>query len=232
MEFEYHQSLTRFPPIHYQHPESKSLSPSGQTVLFGCPLELHTVGELKKIPPILEYLLDSVNDWQIGLPYSPPVGQQHTGCTSNSLYSKLEVFWSLANKLEQAWTGVEEADRAIISTLAPQNRHRVFLILVCPLQCIIQNLSDLQGYFRALPKPVWTDKDTAIALEVVRNPSSPIWNTWNEDPTKHAVLRAIVSFQVKVGRVGDFGWVMACALAQTTVCSLHFYSLEVQKVYC
>ncbi len=31
-------------------------------MLFGCPLELCTVGERKKIPPVLAYLLDSVYD--------------------------------------------------------------------------------------------------------------------------------------------------------------------------
>ena len=137
VEFAYHQSPTRFPPIRYRHPGSKSLSPSGQTVLFGCPLVLRTVGELKKIPPVLEYLLDSVNYWQDGLSAAPQVGQQHRGCTSNSLYSKPEVFWPLANELEQAWTGVEETDRDIISKLAPQDNQRVFLIMVCLLRCII-----------------------------------------------------------------------------------------------
>ena len=63
IEIAYHQSPIRFSPIHYRNPGSKSRAPSGQTILFGCPLELHTVGELKKIPPALEYLLDSVHDW-------------------------------------------------------------------------------------------------------------------------------------------------------------------------
>ena len=232
IEFAYHQSPILFPPIHYRNPGSKSLSPSGQTILFGCPLQLRTVGELKKIPPVLEYLLDSVNYWQDMLPYSPPVGQQHIGCTSNSLYSKLDVFWPLVNELEQSWTGVEGTDRAIISKLAPQDSLRMFLIVVCLLRCIIQKLSDLQGYFRALPKPVWTNKDIDIAREVARNSSSLAWSTWNEDPTKFAVLRALVSCQVKIGRVGDFGSDMTNALAQKMVCSLYFYSLEVEEVDC
>ena len=42
IEFAYHQSPIRFPPIHYRRPGSKSPSPIGPTVLFGCPLELHT----------------------------------------------------------------------------------------------------------------------------------------------------------------------------------------------
>ena len=137
VEFAYHQSPIRFSPIHYRNPGSKSLSPGGQTILFGCPLELCTVGELEKIPPVLEYLLDSVDDWRIYHLYHFAVGQRHRKCTTYSLYSKMEEFWPLANELEQAWTGVEESDRAIISKLALQDNHR-FLILVCPLRCNIQ----------------------------------------------------------------------------------------------
>ena len=51
----------RFSPIHYRSPGSTSSG--GQTILFGCPLELRTVGEQKKLPLVLEYLLDSVRDW-------------------------------------------------------------------------------------------------------------------------------------------------------------------------
>ena len=63
IEFEYHQLPICFSSIYYQNPGSNSPSPSGQTILFGCPLELCTVGELKKIPPVLEYLLDSCHAW-------------------------------------------------------------------------------------------------------------------------------------------------------------------------
>ena len=59
----YQQSPIRFSPIHYRNPGCKPRVPGGQTILFGCPLELRTVGEVKKIPPFLEYLLDSVRDW-------------------------------------------------------------------------------------------------------------------------------------------------------------------------
>ena len=76
IEIAYRQSPIRFSPIHYRNPGSKSRAPSGQIILFGCPLELRTIGELKKIPPVLEYLLDSVHDWpdvQHTFPYT--VGQ-------------------------------------------------------------------------------------------------------------------------------------------------------------
>src|SRR5258706_11649210 len=62
IELANHQTPIRFSPTHYRSPGSRSPPPSGQTMLFGCPLELCTVGERKKIPPVLAYLLDSVYD--------------------------------------------------------------------------------------------------------------------------------------------------------------------------
>ena len=79
----------------------------------------------------------------------------------------------------------------------------------------------------ALPKPVWTEHDVRVALEVVHNPSSLIWNTWNEDPTKIAVLRAIVSCWVRLSPSDYFGWNIVYALAQKGVCSPHSRPLEV-----
>ena len=58
IELAHHQAPIRFSPIYYQNPGSTSPSPIGQTILFGCPLELRTVGEMKKVPLVLEYLLD------------------------------------------------------------------------------------------------------------------------------------------------------------------------------
>ena len=82
-----------------------------------------------------------------------------------------------------------------------------------------------------LPEPVWTDHDVAVAREVVRNPSSLIWKTWNEDPTKMAVLRAIVSCRVRLHHDNSFGWDMILALAQKRVCSFPSDSLEVEEVH-
>ncbi len=76
----------------------------------------------------------------------------------------------------------------------------------------------------ALPNPVWSIDDIEVAREVVRNPSGLIWNTWSKNPTKLAVVRAIVSCQVSGG---FFGWDMVQALAQDAVCFLHFYLSEV-----
>ena len=77
---------------------------------------------------------------------------------------------------------------------------------------------------------MWTDHDVDMAWEAVRKPSSLIWNIWNEDPTKMAVLQAIVSFRVRLRKVGAFGWDMTDALAQKSVCSFRPYSLEVEEV--
>ena len=135
IESAYHRSPIRFSPIHYRNPESKSHSPSGDTILFGCPLELCTVGELKKIPPILEYLLDSVRDWPHQYLHFLDSAETRQD-RQVMLYNVMWKYWPLVNELEQAWTGVEESDRAIISKLVLQNDHRRF-ILVCPLQYTI-----------------------------------------------------------------------------------------------
>ncbi len=132
IELAYHQSPFRFSPIHYRNPGSNSHSPSGQTILFGCPLELCTVGEQRIIPPVLEYLLDSVQDWPRPHVTASAVGQIHGNYTTNSLYSKIRKCRHLANELEQAWTGVEKTDRAIISKVAQQDDCRR-LIIVSPL---------------------------------------------------------------------------------------------------
>ncbi len=85
------------------------------------------------------------------------------------------------------------------------------------------------GLSAPIPKPVWSGDDLDVARQVVSNPSSLIPNTWNKDPTKFALFRAIVACQVRVGI--HFGWQMVEALAQTSVCFLHFYSLEVEKAH-
>ena len=135
IEIAYRQSPI-FSPIHYRDPGSKSRSPSGQTILFGRPLELITVGDLKKVPPVLEYLFDSVHDWSNPHSWFLTVSQKHGHCAASSLYSKMEKYWPLANELEQVWTGVEETDRAIISKL--QYNH-TFLVMVRPLRSTRQN---------------------------------------------------------------------------------------------
>ena len=64
----------------------------------------------------------------------------------------MEGFYPLVNQLEQAWTGVEETDRTIISTLAPQDRDRAILIMVCPLRYTIKKLSAFVGILYDSPK--------------------------------------------------------------------------------
>jgi hypothetical protein len=84
--FVYHRSPIQFSPSYYQNPASESLSPGGQTILFGCPFEVCTVGELKKIPPVLEYLLGSLHVWVSTKMSAHRVGQKHRNSTINSLY--------------------------------------------------------------------------------------------------------------------------------------------------
>ena len=64
----------------------------------------------------------------------------------------MENYYTLMNQLEKAWTGVEETDRAIISTLAPQDRDRAILITVCPLRYTIKKLSAFVGILSDPPK--------------------------------------------------------------------------------
>ena len=83
-----------------------------------------------------------------------------------------------------------------------------------------------------LPKPVWTDYDVKVAWEVVSKPSSLIWNIWNDDPTKIAVLRAIASCRVSVLYEPWFNRDMVGAtLAQKWVCSFRCCSLEVEELH-
>ena len=80
------RSLIRLAPIHYRNPGSQSGSHNDQKILFGCPIELCTVGKLKRIP-VLEYLLDSVHAWPNQCYESFQVSQRHRSYTTNSLYS-------------------------------------------------------------------------------------------------------------------------------------------------
>ena len=54
---------------------------------------------------------------------------------------------------------------------------------------------------------------------VGRDTPSLMWNAWNKDPTKAALLRAVVSCQVRLQGYGlFFSWDMCDALAQQYVC--------------
>ena len=56
-------------------------------------------------------------------------------------------------------------------------------------------------------------------MEIVgRGTPSLMWNAWNKDPTKAALLRALVSCQVRLGHDRYFSWDMCDALAQQEVC--------------
>ena len=108
IEIANHQSPI-FTPIHYRNPGSKSHAPSGQTILFGCPLELRTVGELTKIPPVLEYLLDSPHDWPRVLFGSFAVGQkcEIVQLTHSMVRWRNTGLWSMSlSKRGQVWRKV------------------------------------------------------------------------------------------------------------------------------
>ena len=75
-----------------------------------------------------------------------------------------------------------------------------------------------------------SDDDIKVAEEVIRNPASVMSSIWSKDPTKLAVLRALASFQAKIGR-GFSSWNLTYALTQKSVCFLHSDSLEVEEVH-
>jgi hypothetical protein len=127
-----HRSPILFSPIYYQNPGSSSRSPGGQEILFGCPLEPCTVGELKKAPPILEYLVDSIHAKPAAPIGSYIVGQRLIHCTTNSLHCKLDECWTVINEIEQAWTGVEGSDRAIISDLVQGDCRSLIMVFLRP----------------------------------------------------------------------------------------------------
>ena len=81
-----------------------------------------------------------------------------------------------------------------------------------------------------LPEPVWSVDDIKVAKEGIR---SLISSTWSEDPTKLAILQALVSCQARLGYDDGirFDQRIVHALAQKEVCFLHSCSLEVGKVH-
>ena len=62
----------------------------------------------------------------------------------------------------------------------------------------------------ALPKPV-------LSNDIILNPSSLNRDTWNNDPTTLAVLRAVASCHARLGHDDDFGFDMVNVLAQQPV---------------
>ena len=71
----------------------------------------------------------------------------------------------------------------------------------------------------ALPKPVWSN-------DVIRNWSSLTWNTWNNDPTTLAVLRAIASCHDRLDDGTYFGADITHTLAQQYVCLFSLLLIE------
>ena len=128
IEFVYDQSPIQISPIFYQRPESNSSGSSGQTILFGCPLELCPD---ERLPPVLEYISDSFPDWVSGPPFTFSVCQMQRIETNQLTLCQAHKNWGLVNEVEQAWTGVEEKDRAFISRYGLYGHLR--LLMVGPL---------------------------------------------------------------------------------------------------
>ena len=61
-----------------------------------------------------------------------------------------------------------------------------------------------------------------------RDAPSLILHPWNEDPTKMAVLRAILSCHVRLLRRDFLCWNIGDALAQRPVCFIYPYSLDAE----
>ena len=69
-----------------------------------------------------------------------------------------------------------------------------------------------------------------LTLKVPCHSLRLIWDTWSQEPIKAAVLRALLSCQVRFGdRISPFD--MADALTQRRVCLLHSYLLQVKEVH-
>ena len=64
--------------------------------------------------------------------------------------------------------------------------------------------------------------------DVIRSPSSLIWDTWNNDPTTLAILRAIDSCRARLGGNAFFDVDIVHTLAQKYVC-FYCYSLNMKE---
>ena len=100
---------------------SGSGRPASQTMSFGCPLELRTDGQQKKVPPVLEYLL------QGGV--TPSSSDLDENCLT---LRKIQDHWAIVNEIEQAWTGAEELDRASVSKWDRDTRIRLTKVCCLP----------------------------------------------------------------------------------------------------
>ena len=116
------RSPIQFSPILYKYSGPNSGRPASQTMLFGCRPELRTDGQQTKIPPVLEYLLQGDVT-----PFSPDSDDLRL-----TLW-KTRDYWAIVNEIEQAWTGIEELDRASVSKWARRTRIRLTEVGCLPL---------------------------------------------------------------------------------------------------
>jgi hypothetical protein len=95
--------------------------------------------------------------------------------------------------------------------------------------CHYIKLKVLQKYLWALPEPVLSDEDIAVAKNGRNKHPILTWNEWSNDPIKRAVILAISS---QFGRTEPVDWDIVYALTQKFVCFIHFHSFEVEEVHC
>ena len=81
------QSRIQFSPIFYKNPVSNSGRSGSQTMLFGWGPELRTDGQQKKVPAILEYLLDQLPRESV-IVVDTSVSQGIGIVTNNSLHGR------------------------------------------------------------------------------------------------------------------------------------------------
>ena len=81
------QSRIEFSQVLYKSPGSDSGHPGSQEILFGWPPELRIDGQQKKVPSILEYLLDQFTPGSAEI-YDFSVSQSTDIVTNNSLHGR------------------------------------------------------------------------------------------------------------------------------------------------
>jgi hypothetical protein len=121
----------QFSPILYKNPGSNSGRPAGPNNPIRVPPELRTDGQQKKVPPILEYLLHQFTPGSVVI-LGLLSESRHRYCNKQLTPWKVHEYWPLVNEIEQAWTGEEELDRALLSKYDALTRRRLIQVGCLP----------------------------------------------------------------------------------------------------
>ena len=82
----------------------------------------------------------------------------------------------------------------------------------------------------ALPTPVLSDGDI-VEVEGRSYESAVLnWDTWSQDPTKVAVLQAILYCLEEGYYPSEFRWIVSIGLSQNRVCLLHYSLLKGEEL--